>query len=196
MGIITVIVLAVLVVGGVIGYGWNVRQNLMRLHVAADDAWEKVLDALAEGAVFLPMLVHKVREYTSFEKDVFRDADYAVNAANEVRHPNELTPAENATRDVLRRICELAKLYPPLSADADYLDLKARSKDNEMSVQFAREAYNRNAKEFNRRIQETVWGRYWASQLNFRQRILIDLMDNRVPHADGERTRLVAPTMV
>lgn len=195
MGIVIIIALAILLVVGVIGYGWSTRQNLMRLRVASDDAWEKALEALAEGAVFLPMLVHKVREYTSFEKDVFRDADFAVAASHRVKSPDELPPAENATRDVLRRICELAKLYPPLSADADYLDLKARAKDNEMSVQFAREAYNRNAKEFNERIQNTVWGRYWAGQLGFRQRILIDLLDNRVPHADGERTHL-APTMV
>jgi hypothetical protein len=194
MGIITVIVLAALVLVGIIGYGWSRRQHLMRLNVGAKDAWERVLESVAEGAVFLPMLVHKVREYTSFEKDVFLDADYAVATSNKVKHPDDLVPAENATRDVLRRICEVAKLYPPLAADADYLDLKARAKDNEMSVQFAREAYNRNANQFNDRIEGTVWGRYWASQLGFQRLVLIDLFDNRVPHADGERTRL-APTM-
>ncbi|MFP4698595.1 MAG: LemA family protein [Eubacteriales bacterium] len=101
----------------------------------------------------IPNLVETVKEYTSYEEQIFTDiaearADLA--GANTVAEQAE---ADEALNSSLSRLLAIAEAYPDLKANENFIQLQDELAGTENRIGNARRVYNEAAQELNRKVR-------------------------------------------
>ena len=143
VGIIVLIALVLVVI----------YNGLVRARVRTREAWSGIDVQLKRRADLVPNLVETVRGYASHERQTFENVTRARAMLQQAGTAPEAAQANNFLTQTLRSLFAVAENYPELKANQNFLDLQNELADIEEKIAYARQFYNRNASDYNARIQ-------------------------------------------
>jgi LemA protein len=140
-----------IVVAGLVMLG--MYNGLVRSRVRTREAWSGIDVQLKRRASLIPNLVETVKGYAAHEKDVLENVTRARAMLEQAGGAQQAAQADNALTQALRSLFAVSENYPQLKANENFLALQSELSDIEEKVAFARQFYNRNAMDFNTRIE-------------------------------------------
>ena len=149
--IILAVILGVLLVFGLILLG--IYNGLIRSRVRTREAWSGIDVQLKRRASLVPNLVETVKGYAAHEREVLENVTRARAMLEQAGGAAQAAQADNALTTALRSLFAVAENYPQLRANENFLALQQELSDIEEKIAFARQFYNRNAMDFNTRIE-------------------------------------------
>ena len=162
--VITLIILAVLVVGVIAIYN-----GLVRAKVRTDEAWSDITVQLKRRLDLIPNLVESVKGYAKHESEVFENVTKARANALTAQGVQETAKAENQFEQTLKSLFAVSEAYPALRATENFQQLQAELVDTEDKIQAARRFYNGSARDLNIKIA-TFPTNLIAGMLGFKER--------------------------
>ena len=153
--IIVLIVVALLVVFGVVGFN-----KLRTLDVKADEALGGIDVQLTRRADLIPNLVNTVKGYAGHERAVFDEVTKAragVQSATESGSVTEKAAAQAALDKAVFNVLAVAEAYPDLKASANFAQLQQQLTETESQLAFARQYYNDAAAQLNTAVRTIPW---------------------------------------
>ena len=130
------------------------------------EAWSGIDVQLKRRSSLIPNLVEAVRGYANHEHAVFSEVSQARSALLKAAGPAATAAADQGLSAALGRLMAVAEAYPQLQAAGTFTQLQEELSDTEEKVAYARQFYNRNALDFNTRIQ-TFPGNQFARWFHF-----------------------------
>jgi LemA protein len=130
------------------------------------EAWSGIDVQLKRRSSLIPNLVETVRGYANHEHAVFSEVAQARSALLSASGPAATAAADQGLSAALGRLLAVAESYPQLQAVGTFTQLQTELSDTEEKVAYARQFYNRNALDFNTRIQ-TFPGNQFARWFQF-----------------------------
>ena len=172
---LTLILLAVLVVGVAVVYVYN---SLVKLNVQSENAWSDIDVQLKRRYDLIPNVVETVKGYASHEKHTLEAVVNARSRAVSVQNagPAERGEAEGALTSALRGLFALAEAYPQLRAAENFAQLQTTLAEIENAIQNARRYYNAVVRDLNTRIQQFP-SNLVAGMFGFRNREFFEVPD-------------------
>ncbi|MDE3164934.1 MAG: LemA family protein [Acidobacteriota bacterium] len=153
--------LVFLAIGGIFLYNLLVlSRNRTR------EAWSGVEVQLKRRSSLIPNLVETVRGYATHEHAVFSEVAQARGAMAQAAGPAAVAAADQGLSAALGRLMAVAENYPQLQAAGNFTQLQSELSDTEEKIAYARQFYNRNALDYNTRIQ-TFPGNQFAAWFGF-----------------------------
>lgn len=150
MSTITIVLLVLLVVIGGLALSWY--NLLVRGRNQVREAWSGIDVQLRRRASLIPNIVEAVRGYAQHERQTFDDVTRARSALQQAGGTAETSTANHALGQALGRLMVVAESYPELRASDNFRSLQGELSDVEEKISFARQFYNRNALDYNNRI--------------------------------------------
>ncbi len=130
------------------------------------EAWSGIDVQLKRRSSLIPNLVETVRGYANHEHLVFSEVAQARGALAKAAGPVAVSAADQGLTTALGRLMAVAEAYPQLQAAGTFTQLQDELSDTEEKVAYARQFYNRNALDYNTRIQ-TFPGNQFARWFRF-----------------------------
>jgi len=130
------------------------------------EAWSGIDVQLKRRSSLIPNLVESVRGYAAHEHAVFSEVAQARGALAKAAGPAAIAAADQGLTAALGRLFAVAENYPQLQAAKTFGQLQEELSDTEEKIAYARQFYNRNALDYNTRIQ-TFPGNQFAKWFNF-----------------------------
>jgi len=130
------------------------------------EAWSGIDVQLKRRSSLIPNLVETVRGYANHEHSVFSEVAQARGALLKAAGPVATAAADQGLSAALGRLMAVAESYPQLQAAGTFSQLQEELSDTEEKIAYARQFYNRNALDFNTRIQ-TFPGNQFARLFHF-----------------------------
>jgi LemA protein len=128
--------------------------GVKQLAVVCDDTWHDVVHDLGRRHDLVPQLVATARPMLSEHNELL---DGMLKASEEAQShkapPGERALDESAVSVTLQRLLVLVEQRPALKADPGFQKLRKQLVDVEEHLQSCRRAYNKNAKDLNKRSQ-------------------------------------------
>jgi len=155
MGLTTIIVLALLGVGGL--YAALIYNNLVRLKHNVAQSWANVDVSLKQRHDELPKLVDVCKQYMRYEQATLERVVRARGAVYDASSRGDLKglgAAESELRAGLGQLFALAESYPELKANESFRHLSQRVSQLEETIADRRELYNDSANLNNVRIEQ------------------------------------------
>jgi LemA protein len=125
---------------------------LVRGRNQVGEAWSGIDVQLRRRASLIPNVVESVRAYAQHERQTFDDVTRARSALGQASSAAETGAANHALSQALGRLLVVAESYPELRASENFRHLQEELSDTEEKISFARQFYNRNALDYNNRI--------------------------------------------
>jgi len=116
------------------------------------EAWSGIEVQLRRRASLIPNIVEAVRAYAQHERQTFDEVTRARSALQQAASTAETSAANHALGQALGRLLVVAENYPELRASDNFRHLQQELSDTEEKISFARQFYNRNALDYNNRI--------------------------------------------
>lgn len=129
----------------------SMRNTLVRLDAACDEAWSTIDIHLKKRYDLIPNIVETVKGYAKYEGDTLERVIAARNAAVAAPSPNDKVAADNEVTGTLRQLFALTESYPDLKANAQFLSLQTQLQSVETDLAQARKFYNGKCRELNTR---------------------------------------------
>jgi LemA protein len=117
------------------------------------EAWSGIDVQLKRRSSLIPNLVETVRGYAKHEHEVFSEVAQARGALAKATGPVAAASADQTLTAALGRLMAVAENYPQLQAAGTFRQLQEELADAEEKIAYARQFYNRNALDYNTRIQ-------------------------------------------
>lgn len=117
------------------------------------EAWSGIEVQVKRRYSLIPNLVETVRGYATHEHAVFTEVAEARGALAKAAGPAAMAEADQGLTAALGRLMAVAENYPRLQAAGSFNQLQEELSDTEEKVAYARQFYNRNALDYNTRIQ-------------------------------------------
>jgi LemA protein len=117
------------------------------------EAWSGIDVQLKRRSSLIPNLVETVRGYATHEHAVFAEVSQARGALAKAAGPADVASADQHLTAALGRLIAVAENYPQLKAAGSFRRLQEELADTEEKIAYARQFYNRNALDYNTRIQ-------------------------------------------
>ena len=160
-GLVTLIVVAVIVLGGFI---WvkNVYNQIVVSDEYIQATWAQVENVYQRRADLIPNLVSTVKGYAAHESETLENVVAARAKATQVTvDPSDLTPealarfneAQDGLSAALGRLLMIQESYPELKANQNFLELQAQLEGTENRIATERMKYNETAKGYNTLIR-------------------------------------------
>ena len=176
-GLVTLIVAAVVVLGGFI---WvkNVYNQIVVSDEYIQATWAQVENVYQRRADLIPNLVSTVKGYAAHESETLENVVAARAKATQVTvDPSDLTPealarfneAQDGLSAALGRLLMIQESYPELKANQNFLELQAQLEGTENRIATERMKFNDAVKAFNtgiRRFPDNIV----ASMLGFEKK--------------------------
>lgn len=176
-GLVTLIVVAVIVLGGFI---WvkNVYNQIVVSDEYIQSTWAQVENVYQRRADLIPNLVSTVKGYAAHESETLENVVAARAKATQVTvDPSDLTPealarfneAQDGLSAALGRLLMIQESYPELKANQNFLELQAQLEGTENRIATERMKFNDAVKAFNtgiRRFPDNIV----ASMLGFEKK--------------------------
>lgn len=147
--LIVVIVIAVIIIGAIVG----IYNNLVSLDERVNEAWSDITVQLKYRADLIPNVVETVKGYAKHEKETFQMVTEARSAVMGAKTVKQAAEAEKEMQGALGRIFAIAEAYPELKSNTNFQTLQTQLQDVEDKIQAARRFYNSGAKELNTKIK-------------------------------------------
>jgi LemA protein len=150
--------------------------GLVKLKVAAENAWADIDVQLKRRHDLIPNLVETVKGYAGHEKQTLEGVISARNRAVSAQGPAAQAEAEGMLSGALRQLFALSEAYPQLRAVETFADLQKKLADLEDTIQNARRYYNAVVRDFNTAIEQFP-GNIVAGMFHFKEREFFELKD-------------------
>ena len=161
-GLITIIILAVVLVGGFV---WvkNVYNQMVVSDENVQAAWSQVENVYQRRADLIPNLVATVKGYAEHESATLENVVSARAKATQVTvDPTNLTEeaiakfneAQGELSTALGRLLLIQENYPDLKANQQFIELQAQLEGTENRITTERMKYNEAAQYFNTGIRQ------------------------------------------
>ncbi len=150
---IVVVAIVVLLLIIIIGAFISMRNALVALDTASDEAWSTIDIHLKKRYDLIPNIVETVKGYAKHESETFERVVAARNAAVAAPTPNEKVEADNQLGGTLRQLFALTESYPELKADTQFLSLQTQLQSVEADLAQARKYYNGKIRAYNTKIR-------------------------------------------
>ena len=169
---------------GVLVIIWLVSMynHFVSLRVRAEEAWADIEVQLKRRYDLIPNLVNTVKGYSSHESSAFENVTKARSVAMGVSMHGDMASkaeAENMLSGALKSLFAVAKAYPDLKANTNFLELQRELSDTENKIQASRRFYNTNVRDLNTGVQSFP-GNIFAGIFKFSKMNFFDLPDNDV----------------
>lgn len=162
--LITLIVVAVLVIIGMMTYGWfkNSYNEMVVLDENVTAKWAQVENVYQRRADLIPNLVNTVKGYATHEKETLEGVIEARSKATSVNiDANNLTPqsfqafqqAQEGLTSALSKLMVVVERYPELKANQNFLELQAQLEGTENRIAVERKKFNEATQNFNTYIK-------------------------------------------
>lgn len=153
-----VVVLAVIVVGGVIGE----YNKVVTMDEGVKANWAQVENQLKRRYDLIPNLVETVKGYAKHEKELFEYIAQARTKYFQASGVQGKIAASNKLEGLLSRLLLLRESYPQLKANESFLKLQDSLEGTENRVAVARMRYNEAVQKLNT-YRRTFFGRFFAA---------------------------------
>lgn len=176
-GLVTLIVVAVIVLGGFI---WvkNVYNQIVVSDEYIQATWAQVENVYQRRADLIPNLVSTVKGYAAHESETLENVVAARAKATQVTvDPSDLTPealarfneAQDGLSAALGRLLMIQESYPELKANQNFLELQAQLEGTENRIATERMKFNETAKSYNTLVR-TFPNNILASMFDFEKK--------------------------
>jgi LemA protein len=149
---VDVLNIALIVAGLVLLSVLLIYNHLVRSRMRTLEAWSGIDVQLKRRADLVPNLVETVRGYSAHERSTFEEVAQARSAVHQARGPTQASDANAKLTGALGRLFAVAEAYPALRASENFIQLQNELFDIEEKIAYARQFYNRNALDYNTRI--------------------------------------------
>ncbi|ODR09177.1 LemA family protein [Mycolicibacillus koreensis] len=156
---IVLIVILVIVIG-LVGFGVSAFNALRQLDVKAQEALGGIDVQLTRRADLIPNLVNTVKGYATHERGVFEEVTAARAGAAQAAHGGTVEQKAQAQARLDRavfNVLAVAENYPDLKASTNFLQLQDQLTDTENQLAFARQYYNDAVATLNQRVVTIPW---------------------------------------
>lgn len=126
---------------------------LVRLKLLMQEGWSGIDIQLKRRYDLIPNLVATVKQYSSYEKDVFESVTRARTASMDANSIASKSDAETQLSTSLRSLFAVAESYPELKANESYLSLQNELSSIESEIQLSRRYYNGATRNYNIKVQ-------------------------------------------
>jgi len=130
------------------------------------EAWSGIDVQLKRRSSLIPNVMETVKGYAKHEHEVFSEVAQARGALAKASGPVAVASADQTLTAALGRLMAVAENYPQLQAAGTFRQLQEELADAEEKIAYARQFYNRNALDYNTRIQSFP-GNQFASWFHF-----------------------------
>ena len=127
--------------------------RLIRLNVAASEAFSQIEVQLKRRSDLIPNLVETVKGYAKHEQSTFDAVISARAKATTATTVADVSAADGAMTQALRGLLAVAEAYPDLKASANFMSLQEELSTTENKVAFARQFYNDNVRLLNTAVK-------------------------------------------
>ena len=171
-GLIIFLIVLVLLVLGVIGWGVGQYNGLVGMRNRVQESWRQIDVELNRRYELIPNLVETVRGYAAHERNTLEDItrlrnQAATMAAHEGATPSaERAQAEEQLSGAVRNLLVSVEAYPDLKSNTNFLELQRALTETEDRIAAGRRYYNANVRNYNTKI-ESFPSNMIAGQFNF-----------------------------
>lgn len=161
-GTAVVLIVIVLILAGVIGWGVSVYNGLVTEQEKVNAQWANVENQYQRRADLIPNLVNTVKGYATHEKSTLEEVTNARANATKVTitadQLNEATlrkfqAAQGELSQALGRLLAVSENYPDLKANENFMELQTQLERTENRIAVERMRFNEIAREYNTRLR-------------------------------------------
>lgn len=151
--IITIVVIALVAIGGISSYN-----GLVSMDENVSNSWANVETQYQRRSDLIPNLVNTVKGYAKHESETLESVMQARSQATQVKidpsncTPQQLAAYQKAQGDVttaLGKLLAITENYPDLKANQNFLELQSQLEGTENRINVARKDFNDTAKKYN-----------------------------------------------
>jgi LemA protein len=185
MGITLILLVFLVVVLGLLGWGVGIYNGLVRARNAYKNAFAQIDVQLQRRFDLIPNLVETAKAYMGHERETLEAVIAARSAAQaglaaakadpgDAAAMAQLAASQGQLNGVLGRLMAVAEAYPDLKANQNMMQLSEELTTTENKVAFARQAYNDAVMGYNN-LREVFPSSVLAGTFNFTQAALLDI---------------------
>jgi hypothetical protein len=138
----------------------STQLNLEKGKLESGQLFVKVKDNLNEESRLLKSMVVIVKQYSTFEKEIFMEMLDASDESLEITTAAEAYQAFNSCIASLNDLYKIVSYYPLLTIDPIYLQCEIELENNKKALERNIDRYNSQAKDYNDSLQ-----RSWAKKI-------------------------------
>jgi LemA protein len=165
-----------LFVVGVLAYVVILYNELVRLRNDNDRAWANIDVLLKQRHDEIPNLVETVKGYMQHEQQTLVAVTQARAASMNAASIGQKAQADLMVKGALRALFAVAKNYPQLKANENFLKLQSRISELEERIADRREFFNDDVNTYNTRIGQ-IPQVFVASYMNLKPRAMFQVSD-------------------
>ena len=171
-GLIIFLIILVLLVLGVVGWGVGQYNSLVGMRNRVQESWRQIDVELNRRYELIPNLVETVRGYAAHERNTLEDITRLRNQAAAMASHEGATPsaeraqAEEQLSGAVRNLLVSVEAYPDLKSNTNFLELQRALTETEDRIAAGRRYYNANVRNYNTKI-ESFPTNMIAGQFNF-----------------------------
>lgn len=158
----TTLIILVTLIAVVAFWGFGQYNSLVSADENVENAWGQVQNQYQRRIDLIPNLVNTVKGYAAHEKETLEGVVEARTKATQTTvDPSNATPeqieaymkAQGELSQALGRLIAITENYPDLKANQNFLQLQEQLEGTENRITVARNAFNEQAKEFNKMVR-------------------------------------------
>lgn len=127
--------------------------GLVKLRNKVEASFAQIDVTLQRRADLIPNLVNTVKGYAKHESETLEKVIKARNSYVSASTTSEKIEASNQITGALKQLFALAESYPDLKANQNFLDLQKQLSETEDKIQYSRQFYNDDVKQYNTACQ-------------------------------------------
>lgn len=159
---------------GVVAYGVQAYNQIIKVEKEAEKAWSNIDVLLQQRGEELPKLIDTVEQYMDHEKEtILETVRERYQKTEQAGNPEEQAEADSMLQGALGDLFAVAEDYPELKANENFQDLQDRISQIEEQISDRREYYNQAATNYNTLIEQIPYV-FFANMMGKTQRELYE----------------------
>jgi LemA protein len=157
------LVVLVVVLLGLVGWGVGVNNDLVRSEQAVSEKWAQVQNVYQRRADLVPNLVETVKGFATQERTVLEEVTRARASASGIQLTPQMLDDPQALRKfqeaqaqlggALGRLLVTVERYPELKSNQNFLALQSQLEGTENRIAVERMRYNEAVRDYNTRLR-------------------------------------------
>jgi len=170
------LIVLVIVVVIVAGYGWSLYNKMVTGSENVDNAWAQVETQYQRRFDLIPNLVESVKGIMAQEQEVFGNIAEARTKYAGAATPNARAEAAGQVESALARLLVIMENYPELKSAENVQTLMVQLEGTENRISVERKRYNDMARDFNVMVKR-VPAKWFAAMFSFTEKTYFESVE-------------------
>jgi len=170
------LIVLVIVVVIVAGYGWSLYNKMVTGSENVDNAWAQVETQYQRRFDLIPNLVESVKGIMAQEQEVFGNIAEARTKYAGAATPNARAEAAGQVESALARLLVIMENYPELKSAENVQTLMVQLEGTENRISVERKRYNDMARDFNVMVKR-VPAKWFAAMFSFAEKTYFESVE-------------------